>query len=283
MSRTITQVALSPPFRHLLLSRNPRLLAPRSPNIELPASLATGYRPCVRASIVSGSQPNLAMTAKHGLKRSESTSITSSTVSQLTSTPTVVGFPSIQQPDCEMARLPKVPRITNLLEKAFPSLDYSLEKLKSRVTQPGAATKESKKQPTTLPHETSEEPRGGGVYCIGHRANNKDDSKKGRQDNPRRVSGVVVLMGAFTLPFHLGRIDFVNEPAASLGSVVTVLSVALVAAAILICLMLASVDVVRLMAVVFIHIGLFALWAAPAIGPLTVLATLASYLGFLWR
>lgn len=181
-----------------------------------------------------------------------------------------------------MARLPKVSRVADFLKKAFPNLDYSLEKLKSRVTQLEAATKEGKKQPTTLPHETSEEPRGGGVYCIGHRENNKDDSKKGRQDNPRRVSGVVVLTGALTLPFHLGRIDFVNEPVASLRTVVTVLSVAVVAAAILICLMLASVDVVRLMAVVVIHIGLFVLWAAPVVGPLTVLATLASYLGFSW-
>lgn len=178
-----------------------------------------------------------------------------------------------------MASLRNVSRITNLLEKAFPNLNYSLEKLKSRVTQPEAATKESKKQPTTLPHETSEEPRGGGVYCIGHTANNKDESKKGRQDNPRRVSGLVVLTGAFTFPFHLGRIDFVNEPVASLKTVVTVFSVALVAFAIFLCLLFASVDVVRLMAVVVIHIGLFALWAAPAIGPLTVLATLASYLG----
>lgn len=280
MSRTMTQVALSPPFRHLL-SRNPmhHLLAPRCPHMKLPASLATRYQPHVRASTVSGSQPHLAMTAKRGLKRFESTSITSSTMSQLTSTPTLVGVPSIQQSHGEMTSLPNVSPITNLLEKAFPNLDYSLEKLKSRVTQPDAATKESKKQPTTLPHKTSEDPRGGGVYCTGHAENNKDDSKKGRQDNPRRVSGVVVLTGAFTFPFHLGRIDFVNEPVASLRTVVAVLSVALVAAAISICLMFASVDVVRLMAVVVIHIGLFALWAAPAIGPLTVLATLASYLG----
>lgn len=224
------------------------------------------------------------MAAKHGFKRSELTSITSSTMSQLTSTPTLVGFPSIQQPDCGMARLPKAPRITNLLEKAFPNLDYGLEKLKSRVTQPEAATKESKKQPTTLPHETSEKPRGGGgAYCIGRSANQKDDSKKGRQDKPRRVNGLVVLAGAFTLPFHLGRIDFVNEPVTSVRTVVTVLSVAVVAAAILVCLMLASVDVVRLMAVVVVHIGLFVLWAAPAIGPFTVLATVASYLGSLWK
>lgn len=181
-----------------------------------------------------------------------------------------------------MADLPITPRIIKLLEKAFPTLDHGLEKLKSSVTQPEAVATESKKQPTTLAHETVEEPRGNGVYCNGHRADNKDDSKKGRQDNPRQGSGAIVLASALTLPFHLGRIDFANEPVVSVRTVVTVLAAAIIAAAILVCLMVVSVDIVSLTAVVIVQVGLFVLWAAPALGPITVLASLASYLRCRW-
>lgn len=203
-------------------------------------------------------------------------------MSQLTSTPTRVGLPSMQQPGCDMENLPNVPQVTDLLEKAFPNLHRRVEKPKSTVTQPEAVATESKKQPTTLPHETLEEPRGNRVYYIGHQADNKDDSKKGRQDHPRQGSGAIVLASAFTLPFHLGRIDFVNEPVTSVRTVATVLAAALIAAVILMCLVVASVDIVSLTAVVIVQIGLFVLWAAPALGPITVLATLASYLRSRW-
>lgn len=204
-------------------------------------------------------------------------------MSQLTSTPTRAAFPSMQQPDRGMANSPITPRIIKLLEKAFPTLDHGLDKLKSTVTQPEAVANESKNQPTTLPHETLEEPRGDGVYYIGHIADNKDDSKKGRQDNPRQGSGLVVLASAVTLPFHLGRIDFAHEPVTSVRTVVTVLAAALIAAAILVCLMVAAVDIVRLSAVVIVQVGLFVLWAAPALGPVAVLASLASYVSSRWK